>query len=293
MTMSRALAGAALLLTGCSLLVSVDGLSGGAPSRDEPGAPDGGVVEAKTDGRAPGSDAGDGGSVGATKSAYAREVLADTPSIYLRFGDAPGATAVKNETGPLAATYPDQIALGTPGALAGDPDTAITFEGGIIELPVGQECDGASECVLELWMRIEAIQDGYGWLVDHEVFDPRQGWLLQTLDGSLTFERWSADHAAGAVYNQVTIAFHEWHHVAGVADSNGMRLYYDGELREHHDGVVNPIPATKTKWTVGGTACFDCSGRSWYKGAIDELAVYEHSLTEERIKTHYAVGRGK
>jgi hypothetical protein len=293
--MRRALVGAACFLTGCSLLVSVDGLSGGAPSAAK-AQPEGGAVTPIADAEAPvtpaDADANAAADAKAT-SRYATEVLADKPSLYLRFGEAKGAPAVKNEVTPgYAATYPVDVDLGTPGAIAGDPDTAITFNGGILELPAGVECADASECVVELWVRMEATQPDIAWILDHEIYDPRQGWLLQTQDGDITFERWSNNATAGAVYEIDKLSVQAWHHVVAVRSAQTFAMYVDGTLREHHPSS-GPIPATNTKWTVGGNSCFDCGTRSNFKGSVDELAVYEHSIGEERITAHYAAGRGK
>jgi hypothetical protein len=294
--MRRALVGAACFLTGCSLLVSVDGLSGGAPSAKE--QDEGGSVKPVGDSQAPvasldgGEMTTDGAGTPST-SRYAKEVLADKPSVYLRFGEAKGTPAVKNEVAPgYPATYPVDVDLGTPGAIAGDPDTAITFNGGILELPAGVECADASDCVVELWVRMEATQPDIAWILDHEIYDPRAGWLLQTQDGDITFERWSNDATAGAVYEIDKLSLQAWHHVVAVRDAQGLRMYVDGTLREHHPST-GPIPATSTKWTVGGNSCFDCATRFNFNGSVDELAVYEHTIGEERITAHYAAGLGK
>lgn len=260
-------------------------------------SPEGGANTTREGGVAPVSklDGGDSGDdVVTTTSAYAREVIADKPSLYLRFGEAPGVTAVKNELGAIDSIYPVGVTRGVTGALTGDSDTSIKFDGAsVIELPIGQECEGTSECVVELWVKIDKIQDGYGWILDHEVFSPkRQGWLLQTQNADLTFERWNNDSGQGAVYAQEKMTLREWHHAVSVADPAGFRMYYDGTLRAHYDGILNAIPATKAKWTVGATACSDCGGRSWFEGYVDELAVYEHSMSDERIKKHFAVAKG-
>lgn len=290
----RALAVAVLSLTGCSLLVSLDGLSGGPASNVAPdtGASSSGAVGVSSSSSG-GPDAGTDARIGATTSRYAKEVLADKPSVYLRFGEAKGATAVKNEVvAEYPAVYPVDVDLGVPGAIAGDPDTAITFKGGVIELPAGVECADASDCVVELWVRMESTVSDITWILDHEIYDPRQGWLLQTQDGFVTFERWSNNSGVGGIYSIDKLALSTWHHVVSVRDSAGYAMYVDGTQRERHPPSA-PIPATKGKWTVGGNSCFDCGSRASFKGSVDELAVYEHTIGVERITAHYAAGLAK
>lgn len=278
----------ALLLTGCSLVVSLDGLS-----TDSPSSGDGGV-DASRDATAPPdgpADGGDAGSSGVVSSAYARTVLADGPSLYLRFGEGPGTTTLKSEVGSMSATYPSGVERGVPGALAGDPDTAIAFGGQIIELPPGLDCSGTSDCVFELWFKAERMPDAFGWIVDHQTWNPRQGWDLVLQSQHVISERWANDSTASAVFNQIDVTLGEWHHVVSVFDATGFRHYYDGEVRETQTARL-AIPSSTSMWTVGGTACFSCSERHLFPGAIDELAVYEHSLSESRIKAHYAAAKG-
>jgi len=293
-----AVAAALVFGTGCSLLVSTDGLAGGTvpEDHDRETAPEGGgnakiIAVDKDAGTTTIIDPDGGTTVIDTTSKYAANVRADNPSLYLRFGEAAGATGPKNEMGPLAASYPPSgIALGTPGALQGDPDTAITFTKGIIELPPGQDCANLDDCAFELWMKIDKVQDDYGWVLDHQVWDSRGGWCLENDHGLPNYERWAGGQGQGAVYTKDGFPLHEWHHLFFTFDATGQTFYVDGVERDHQN-ARNVIPATGAKWTIGGTACFDCSGRAWFEGAIDELAIYEHTVSRERIMAHVAAAR--
>src|SRR4051794_2768140 len=58
---------------------------------------------------------------------YSAEVLADSPAVYWRFGEASGSTAADASGHSHPGSYQQPVTLGTTGALAGDTDTAITL----------------------------------------------------------------------------------------------------------------------------------------------------------------------
>lgn len=82
-----------------------------------------------------------------------------------------------------------------------------------------------------------------------------------------------------------------WHHVVGQKTSTGIELYVDGVWRGS-TAVTNNIayPAT-TELRIGkhgttGTALD-------YKGAIDEVRIYNRALSAAEIAAHYNAGAGK
>ena len=75
-----------------------------------------------------------------------------------------------------------------------------------------------------------------------------------------------------------------WHHVAGVYDGRKMYLYVDGHLEGSTD-VSGEIPANRYPVLVGENA--ERPGRGW-NGLIDDVQLYNHALTAERIVALYA-----
>ena len=62
-------------------------------------------------------------------SAYAQAVLADDPVAYWRFDETSGVNARDFSGHGHDATYIGGVHLGAGGAIAGDSDTAATFDG--------------------------------------------------------------------------------------------------------------------------------------------------------------------
>jgi hypothetical protein len=77
-----------------------------------------------------------------------------------------------------------------------------------------------------------------------------------------------------------TAADGTWHHAAGVADAAGTRIWMDGKRL---DTDVTSVPFTYTAgspFTVGGAA----SGSQAFEGWLDDVRVYDRTLTDSEIK---------
>ena len=62
-------------------------------------------------------------------STYPMVILGDHPAAYYRLGEASGTTAFDSSGNSYTGTYLGGVSLGQPGALAGDPDTSVGFNG--------------------------------------------------------------------------------------------------------------------------------------------------------------------
>src|SRR6266566_750737 len=73
---------------------------------------------------------GSAGNIAAAQSQYETTVLTDHPEVYYWLGESPGtALAVDTSGNGHAGSYAGGVTLGLPGALAGDSDTSIAFDG--------------------------------------------------------------------------------------------------------------------------------------------------------------------
>jgi hypothetical protein len=62
-------------------------------------------------------------------STYSTVILGDHPAAYYRLGETSGTTAFDSSGNSHDGTYLGGPTLGLPGALAGDPDTSVQFNG--------------------------------------------------------------------------------------------------------------------------------------------------------------------
>lgn len=92
--------------------------------------------------------------------------------------------------------------------------------------------------------------------------------------------------AENATGNGPEIQPNKWYHVAGVQDdrrSNKRVLYVNGESAEEID-LVPKVDAKETGLKIGGRNWVGGGVQQWFKGIIDEVALYSTALTEGEIK---------
>ena len=291
---------AAIATAACTLLNPLDGLSDGVDpgTLDDGGgtpaeaASDAGVMIAP-DAGSDGTSTVDGGDA-ATGSRYAAAVLADSPVLYYRFGDKSGSGA-RDEVSGTSTPYPvTGLTFGTPGALAGDPDTAVTTDGtGALQLTQDVDFEGLLPHSIEAWVSPSPAGNALGFLVDHENWtSTREGWLFRVGTGDFTYERYSnvpdASPGVGAVGATLTAVTGVWHYLVATFDGTTMRLYVDGVRQDSRDTSV-PVPKIGMPFAVGKQNC--ACGGTGFAGVMDELAIYPKALAEDRIAAHLAAAR--
>jgi hypothetical protein len=73
-----------------------------------------------------------------------------------------------------------------------------------------------------------------------------------------------------------------WHHVAIVDEGTDMMIYLDGELAVTGTGS-DSYGTSSYPFNIGGGGIWDATG-NWFSGAIDDVRVYNHSLSEAEIQ---------
>jgi trimeric autotransporter adhesin len=250
--------------------------------RDDAGVLDDGAASADVDTSAL-DDAGDA----RVPSAYELAVLEDKPIVYLRFGEAQGASVAVDEMKTLDGTYPSPgKPLDVTGAIANDPNTALEL-GGISALtfPPGVDFQGKVPFSVELWIRRDA-SGASGFVIDNQSYPP-SGWSLYADGNGIYFERRGSGGvtASGAVNG---LPDTEWHHVVGTWTGEVHRLYVDGKLSEANASTAT-ISREAGGFKIGGQNC-ECT-TNFFRGGLDELAFYDSALTPVRIDAHLRAAR--
>ena len=95
-----------------------------------------------------------------------------------------------------------------------------------------------------------------------------------------------------AVHDSLPLPLRNWHHVAFVADGNMLRLYRNGEevdakpyTKLHRDPRIKAL-AIGTKLNLSGAAPEERDYNMW-DGRLDELAIFNHSLSAEQVRQLY------
>jgi hypothetical protein len=222
-------------------------------------------------------------------------VLADAPRAYWRLGESVGPTA-GDELGATNGVYLSGVGLGAIGALAGDLNTAATFDGGDDKITMGDPASGALDFGLgdfsaEAWVKATANDE-------RAIFSKRPYgtaipfWQATvTDDGSRTGRvrvNLSDGVASSELYGPaIRVDDGNWHHVVVVFDRDvGVTVYVDGT------GATTPTAVTGDLSSTGEFLIGKSAGYAHFKGSIDEVAVYPSALDPARVQAHLVAGRG-
>jgi hypothetical protein len=237
-------------------------------------------------------------------TSYPGIVLADGPLAYWRMGIRSGST-VPDESGHQndLVLQGGGHALGAPGAIAGDGDTAIRFDGvgsyATAVRPRDFDFPGSAPFTIECWARREPLADGgegayFQHLVGSSASGPpnRNGFLLYILPTGVTgtspysaFEYDVPD--GGQVGMQGPLAAGSTYgHYAATFDGTRASLYVDGVMATSQP-VNGSMSVRNSELAVG----FEWStGRYNFSGAMDEVAIYGKALSSVQIAKHHDTG---
>jgi hypothetical protein len=323
----RGLALGSLLLAGCAVVASLDGLSG-ARSASDAAASDSWTVDVQseapsTDGsdptdsthhvdvldvvdadsthdssgaEAPAASDSSGGVDSPAEahldagSVYASVVLADAPMAYWRLDEASGTVAHDASGNGNDAQYTGGVTLGSSGALIGDTDTAAALDGAKGHLEVGNRFGfaGGAPFTLEIWAQPRAITTSYTRLFSRELpTSPREGYLV--------FVR--APYAA----DPSTFSVERWaaNQTNQCPETNLITQVwhhfvatYDGSTsRIYLDGALaasQPAPLALNATTASlWIGASAFDTAAYFNGVVDEAAVYATELSAARIAAHF------
>jgi hypothetical protein len=230
---------------------------------------------------------------GAARS-YPEVVLDDTPFAYYRFDEASG-TAVADSSGHGMDAYlpanDGEIEYRRPGALPGDPSTALRLAG---EGNAGASTEAqvwlsdlwmlwGSDFTAELFVRPLAPTPSpfaMSMLVCERylVNGFRSGWDEQNHVQIWSHESGGTDKVQTA---NASLALNQWVHVALVRRGGTIEIYLDGVLQANAPfGYI--APDDMPNCGIGSFAGMP------QDADFDELAIYDRALSATRIAAHYA-----
>jgi hypothetical protein len=218
-------------------------------------------------------------------SAYASAVAADAPAGYWRLGDSAGSSTLADTSGQNhPATISGKVTLGAPGALAGDANTAATFDGSTGFARTGTPLAVGADFTLEAWVK-PSTPSATGSIVSltsgasSRTLYLNGGQLLGMADLSGS---WPSYTIFGPNLDT------SWHHVVfSVQGGTALRLYVDGS-----SAGAATVAARPTFSATAVIAWTDATWMSKFPGSIDEVAVYPTALSAARIATHYSAATG-
>ncbi len=239
-------------------------------------------------GQAAGFGAGSGVAEGTTYGShlsYMEEVLADSPHGYWRLGEASGTLAADASTNGNDGTYKNSVELGLPGGLVTDADTSASFNTGStlekdhVLVPDSGSLDLGDTFSLAAWIR----RDGTG-LTDC-ILDKGEGSFIFRFDGEdhLLLRR---NGVANIAKSTTKITDAGWHYVVATKNGATVKIYIDGV--DVTGTVTNSTCVNNAvALTIGAS---NAGEEDFFRGGIDEVAVYPAVLSAGRVQAHYEAG---
>jgi Concanavalin A-like lectin/glucanases superfamily len=223
---------------------------------------------------------------------YQDTVLDTGPVSYWRLGEAAGTSAADSK-GTNTGTYTNGPVLAQPGALAGDSDTAVSFDG--VNDNVAKSYTASlnpTQFTVEAWADPVGGAGYYGavaasWYDDGVA--PRGSGIWTS--SSDQWEIWMGDGANYYVLTGPSIIPNAWTHLAYTFDGTTLRMYVNGSLAASRAAAHSP----NASMAFGiGAAQYPGGGAHWqdfYHGQIDDVAVYNRALSATDVQLHYDSGR--
>jgi hypothetical protein len=191
--------------------------------------------------------------------------------------------------------------LGVPGAIAGDDDPAIHFDGaeGFAQALDGKAFDFPADSgfTIEAWVRTVDTPNGFPFQQvvseTEDIGGDRHGFSLfvtpkMTDAGKMPNVAFDFNPNDGGALqsagNAVTPA--KWTHVAGVATGSAVTVYVDGTAGTTKQ-VKGALGLSSATLFVGASREPD----NEFSGDIDEVAIYDKALSLDRIAAHSSVPR--
>ena len=201
----------------------------------------------------------------------------DKPAAYWRLSESSGTLALDELNGAHNGTYVGGPTLGVAGALVGDANTAVTFNGSSqwISIP---SITAPARLTLEAWIKTTTSADQPIWsnrLGSAGVYFGTSGGFLLLWDDSST---------TNPAVSTVVVNDGAWHHVVVTSDGFETLFYVDGV-------AVGGGLQSRSASTGAAYIGYDVPNvtQAW-NGSLDEVAIYNNVLTPERIAIHYQAG---
>jgi hypothetical protein len=245
--------------------------------------------------------------------------MAKKPVGYWRLGEPGGPTAHNETQSSHDGLFQGNVAYNEPGALAGDPNTAIKLDGqdAYVEIPDSEDFSQPTSgegMTVEVWVRPDfLVFDGQTaehyihWLGKGEHGQYEWGMRFYSQNSSrpnrISAYIWNPDGALGSgAYVQDTVLPGVWIHVVACyapGDMNdpdaGVSIYRDGVLRGSPQTQKGALYSAYNIVPVHGNAPVRFGTRdlgSFLNGGQDEIAIYPRVLSAEEIRENYPAGSG-
>lgn len=218
---------------------------------------------------------------------YPEVVLADSPRGYWRQGDGSLALGADSSGNGLNGSYTNTPTLGVPGALAGDPDTAVRYSKasqGSLLVADNALLDLGDVFTLEAWVKRNAISAS---IIETVISKGTNAYVMRISTSNL----WGLSRAgvAGIVSSTATFTdTTQYHHLVITKNGADVHLYFDGV---DVTGTITNATCTDNAFGLRvGSNNLAGIAQEWVNADVDEVAVYATPLSGATVLAHYNAG---
>jgi hypothetical protein len=215
---------------------------------------------------------------------YSAGVVADSPVSYWRLGEASGTTAA-DERSLNSGAYMNSPSLGQPSLLTTDSaNKAVGFDGANDSVRVASSASlGLSTSIsLEAWIKPASLPASGAFA---SILTKAESYSLQFNGPRLEFTIMQNGTRRRLQAPSGAIVAGQTYHVVGTYDGATQRLYVNG-TQVASAALTGPATTNANPLYVGS---WDGS-HEFFKGTIDEVAVYGSTLSAARVGAHYGAG---
>jgi hypothetical protein len=216
---------------------------------------------------------------------YYTVVLRDDPEVYLRLGESSGTSAVDSSGNAHTSTYVNGVVLSATGAIPSDGSTGVTLDGTNDNISIPTIPLYMASYSIEMWLKAgaapAATQDVFS---AYSAFTADQAFYVRiNSNGSITVDFYLDSYTTGTgvitfggSYQHLVITYN--------VTSDTLYIYVNG-LQVGSSNVGFFDSTTSPTLTLGG---FPAAGSNYFKGSLDEFALYLSALTPAQVAKHYA-----
>ncbi|MCX6117436.1 MAG: LamG domain-containing protein, partial [Proteobacteria bacterium] len=214
---------------------------------------------------------------------YQGVVLADSPIGYWRMGETSGTTVIDSSGNGMNGTYINSPTLSVAGHITGDSNTAITLNGSTQYATVSHSSTAITGAMsAEAWYRSSNVAIG-----EQQILSKFPGG-----DTNYYFGIYQSKVELAVTGNQYkqstsTLSNNTLYHLVATYDLSNVRFYINGILDATVPLTVTPV----SSGSLLNIARYS-GGNSYVFGTLDEVGLYNYTLSPTQIANHYNAGIG-
>jgi hypothetical protein len=222
-------------------------------------------------------------------SYYSSTVMNDSPVAYYRLDEASGTTAIDASGNGYTGTYSGSgVTYGVAGALSNDADTSVTFNGssGDMAMPAGVDPSTFQSLSVEFWLKLStlSLSSQPAIIANDAPGTSNKGFVvyLNSTGSAIILKLGNGSSSTTSTLNY-PFATGVWYHIVWTWNGTNIAGYVNGVVKENDNTFGGPIASTTNHVTVGHNP----AGTDWLTGSVDEVAIYNTTLSAARILAHF------